>query len=376
MNDSVNPNRIGDGSVASTRMTTQSTSPSLASKTAHRPSPRQRLLAALAGLLPRNLLASNPPSGRTNSSSSYKGASRALGVTALLAVLAVGLLFLLPGGLVRAQDAGTIGYPENGTDAVATFTAVDPEADHITWSLSGVDADRFTIVGGVLRFSSSPDYENAADAGGDNTYVVMVIASDGTNSDTEDVEIEVTNVDEAGTVMLTTLQPQVEVELTATLVDSDVVDGIVTWMWFRGNDIIAGAIGDTYTPMAGDVGSILKAKATYRDGEDTENDKNAEAASVHAVRAKPATNIAPTFPDQDLTMTGPQTAQTRMVAENTPSGRNIGAAVVASDSGDVLTYSIDTNIDTAEATFDIDRASGQLKTQAPLNAEGTDPRTP
>ena len=166
----------------------------------------------------------------------------------------------------------------------------------------------------------------------------MVIASDGANEDTEDVQIEVTNVDEAGTVMLSTLQPQVEVALTADLTDSDVVvDGTVTWMWFRGNDIIAGAIGDTYTPMAGDVGSILKAKATYRDGEDTENDKNAEAASVHAVRAKPATNIAPTFPDQDLTTTGPQTAQTRMVAENTPSGRNIGAAVVASDSGDVLT---------------------------------------
>ena len=40
----------------------------------------------------------NPPSGRTNPSSPYKGASRALGVTALLAVLAFGLLLLLPGG--------------------------------------------------------------------------------------------------------------------------------------------------------------------------------------------------------------------------------------------------------------------------------------
>ena len=357
MNDSVNPNHIGDGSVASTRMTTRSTPPSLASKTAHRPSPRQRLLAALAGLLPRNLLASNPPSGRTNSSSSYKGASRALGVTAFLAALAVGLLFLLPGGPAWAQ-AGTIEYPENGTDAVATFTAVDPEADHITWSLNGEDADDFTIVGGVLRFDSSPNYEAPGDGDGDNTYEVTVTASDGTNEDTEAVEIEVTNVDEAGTVMLSTLQPQVEVALTATLTDSDIVSGTATWMWFRGSDIIAGAIGATYTPMAGDVGSILKAKATYRDGEDTENDKNAEAASVHAVRAKPATNIAPTFPDQDLSSPGPQTGQTRMVAENTPSGRNIGAAVVASDSGDVLTYSID---DTAEATFRHRQGNGSVE---------------
>ena len=329
------------------------------------------LRSVLARLFHRRSSPPNPNNPHSNRSSSSLpiSASRALGVTAFLAALAVGLLFLLPGGLVWAQDAGPIEYPENGTDAVATFTAVDPEADHITWSLTGDDADDFTIVGGVLRFDSPPNYEAPADMGGDNTYEVTVTASDdGTNTGTEDVEIEVTNVDEAGTVMLSTLQPQVEVALTATLVDSDVVSDTATWMWFRGNDIIAGGIGDTYTPMAGDVGSVLKAKATYRDGEDTENDKNAEEASVHAVRAKPATNIAPAFPDQDSTTNGPQTGQTRMVAENTPSGRNIGAAVVATDSGDVLTYSID---DMAEATFDIDRATGQLKTQAPLDTEGT-----
>ena len=280
------------------------------------------------------------------------------------------MLFLLPGGALHAQDS-PIMYAENGMDPVATFTAVDPEGDAIIWTLTGADAEDFTITGGVLRFKESPDFESGQGSGtGNNTYVVMVNASAGTGSDTEDVMIQVTNVDEPGTVTLSTLQPQVEVALTAALVDSD-SDGVsdtATWMWFRGNDIIAGAVGDTYTPMAGDVGSILKAKATYRDGEDTENDKNAEAASVHAVRAKPATNIAPTFPDQDLTMIGPQTAQTRMVAENTPSGRNIGAAVVASDSGDVLTYSIDV---TDDMTFDIDRATGQLKTQAPLDAEAT-----
>ena len=195
-------------------------------------------------------------------------------------------------------------YAENGMDPVATFTAVDPEGDAIIWTLTGADAEDFTITGGVLRFKESPDFESGQGSGtGNNTYVVMVNASAGTGSDTEDVMIQVTNVDEPGTVTLSTLQPQVEVALTAALVDSD-SDGVsdtATWMWFRGNDIIAGAVGDTYTPMAGDVGSILKAKATYRDGEDTENDKNAEAASVNAVRAKPATNIPPAFPDQVLT---------------------------------------------------------------------------
>ena len=220
----------------------------------------------------------------------------------------------------------------------------------------------------MLRFSSSPDYETAADTGGDNNYVVTVTASDGTNSDTKDVVIIVTNVDEAGTVNLSTLQPQVEVALTATLVDSDgVVSGTPAWMWFRGSSVIVSETSTTYVPVVGDIGFILEARATYRDGEDTKNDKTAVGRSARSVLSEPNSNTAPAFPDQDVTTTGSQTAQTRMVAENTPSGRNIGAPVVATDSGDVLTYSIDP---TAEVTFDIDRATGQLKTQAPLDAEG------
>ena len=43
-------------------------------------------------------------------------------------VLALSLLFLLPGGLAQAQTAEQFfTYPENGTDPVATFTASDPE---------------------------------------------------------------------------------------------------------------------------------------------------------------------------------------------------------------------------------------------------------
>ena len=234
-----------------------------ATETVPRPSPRERLLAALAGLLPRNLPASKPPSGRTNSSSSYKGASRALGVTAL--VLAVGLLFLLPGGLAWAQDAETIQYPENGTDAVATFTAIDPEGESVTWAVAGTDDAAFSIENGVLRFKSSPDFESPGAS--DNSYEVTVRASDGGQDTTamEAVTVRVTNVEEAGMVMLSTLQPQVAVAITATLTDPDTIVGTdlatITWQWYRGNIPIAGgtngagAITSMYTPAAGDVGS-------------------------------------------------------------------------------------------------------------------------
>ena len=50
----------------------------------------------------------------------------AFSAVAFLAVLAVGLLFLLPGGLLQAQDDGTIEYAENGTDPVATYDGHRP----------------------------------------------------------------------------------------------------------------------------------------------------------------------------------------------------------------------------------------------------------
>ena len=193
------------------------------------------------------------------------------GILLAVSMLAIAMLY----NPLFAQDSGTIEYAENGTGSVATYTAVDPEGDGVTWTLTGADAGDFTIVGGVLVFAAPPDFEAPADGDTNNTYVIIVNASDGTASDTEGVVIKVTNVDEPGTVTLSTLQPQVEEELIATLSDSDmVVEGTLTWMWFQGSSVIAGAVDATYTPMAGDVGSILEAKATYMDGEDADNDKD------------------------------------------------------------------------------------------------------
>ena len=52
-----------------------------------------------------------------------------------VSLLAVSLMFMLPGGLLHAQADEEIQYPENGTGPVATFTAIDPEgANRFSWS--------------------------------------------------------------------------------------------------------------------------------------------------------------------------------------------------------------------------------------------------
>ena len=267
-------------------------------------------------------------------------------------------------------------YAENGTGTVATFTAEDPEGESIVWSLDGDDMDEFTIVNGVLRFKSAPDYEAPADVGGNNMYEVTVQASDGGvgTTATEVVAIEVTNVDEPGTVTLSTLQPQVDAVITATLDDPDnETANTVTWQWYQGSSPITGAddgqssINSMYTPTTGDVGSRLRARAMYNDGEDEDEDKTAQEDSANSVRRAPASNRDPVFPDQDLTTPNVQdTDQEREVAENTPAGRNLGPRVAATDPGDVLTYSTSG----ADAVaFDINRATGQLTTKAALDYE-------
>ena len=95
----------------------------------------------------------------------------------------------------------TFSYRENGTAAVYTFRATDPEGSAITWSLSGADDDDFTIdETGVLAFANPPNYESPADSGRDNVYEVTVVARDDAfNSGMLGVVVTVTRADPAST---------------------------------------------------------------------------------------------------------------------------------------------------------------------------------
>ena len=94
----------------------------------------------------------------------------------------------------------SISIPEN-TTIVTTVTATDADVgDIITYSISGgADAARFTInsSNGALAFSLPPDFEAPTDANADNQYIVIVQASDGSNTDTQTITVTVTDVSDA-----------------------------------------------------------------------------------------------------------------------------------------------------------------------------------
>ena len=78
-------------------------------------------------------------------------------------------------------------------------TDADVPAQPLTYSLSGVDAAKFTINSGtgVLTFGSAPNFEAPTDAGGNNVYDVIVQASDGVLFDAQAIAVTVADVNEA-----------------------------------------------------------------------------------------------------------------------------------------------------------------------------------
>ena len=243
-----------------------------------------------------------------------------------------------------------------GEDIGEPVAATDPEDNTLTYSLDTDGAASFDINKdtGQLRTKADLDHEATA------TYSVTVTATDTAGATgTISVRIDVNNLDEAGTVTLSSQQPLVAFPLTATLDDPDNVSGSETWLWARSPDgtsvgtLIDGATSATYTPVAGDVGDYLQATASYTDGAGP--DKSAQAISANAVELAPGRN-APVFTD------GP--TATRSIPRNTPAGVNIGAPVSATDAdNDVLTYSLG---GPDGAGFALDRSSGQLLTKDPL----------
>ena len=195
-----------------------------------------------------------------------------------------------------------------------------------------------------MQTQAALDYETKSG------YTVTVTASDGTLTATVDVTVTVTNIDEAGTVTLSTNQPPARAEITAALTDPDEgVTGAV-WQWERSSDgntdwADIGTSSPSYTPVDGDVGYHLRATASYTDGHGP--GKTAQAASTQAVQA--GANRPPEFDSATAT---------REVPENTEAGENIGSPITANDpDNDTLTYTLG---GADASSFDIGRSTGQI----------------
>ncbi len=255
-------------------------------------------------------------------------------------------------------DVALLTVDENtppGTLVGDAITATDPDGDVLTYSLSGTDASSFVLDGstGQITVGSGTmlDYES-----GPTRYTVIVSVHDGrdaygnddsTTDDRIEVSIDVSNVDEAGTVSVSSERPKVGAALAASLSDLDGSVSDTSWQWAASSDgsnwsDISGANSDSYTPVADDVGIYLQATASYTDG-------HGPGKSAHAVMERQTAQRDPSF-EGDVTLL--------TVDENTPPGTLVGDAITATDpDGDILTYSLS---GTEASSFVIDGSTGQI----------------
>ena len=221
-------------------------------------------------------------------------------------------------------------FPENSPTSrqVGRYTSTDPEGATVTLGLSSGGADFALASNGVLTFRASPDYEDG------NRHSPIVRAVAGSHTVNKTVTVNIQNLEEPGTISLSTVQPQEGTSMSAELVDDDGPTG-TTWQWYRtssrgstGSEITNADLR-VYIPDADDVGSYLRAVASYDDGHGT--GKTADVVSANRVQEAPPDPEAPVFPaDGDYG---------RTIRENLPAGRNIGAPVTATDANnDRLTY--------------------------------------
>jgi serralysin len=104
---------------------------------------------------------------------------------------------LVPATGLTISGRTSVSLAEGGSTAVGTYTVRGMNAASATWTVSGTDAGAFSISStGALSFRATPDYEIPADANADNVYMVTLTASAAGESDTHDVVVTVTDVDE------------------------------------------------------------------------------------------------------------------------------------------------------------------------------------
>ena len=178
--------------------------------------------------------------------------------------------------------------PEGAVVDVAA--AGDADGDSLTYSVSGAGAAKFN---NVFNFNASTgeitvksdaniDYESS-----DKSYSITVSVTDGedasgaaesppTTDATTSVSIEVINIDDPGTVTLSTTAPRVGSMLTASISDQDGTPLLTNAQWSRApradalfididgaNRYSAHRGESNYTPTAADQGKYLKVTLTY-----------------------------------------------------------------------------------------------------------------
>jgi hypothetical protein len=141
----------------------------------------------------------------------------------------------VPNNAPTISSSATFSAAENQT-AIGSVTATDVDGDSLTYSISGSEINISNS--GVLTFATAPDYESK------NTYTATVTVSDGTASTTQDITVNVTDVNE-------NVAPTITSSSTFTIAENQTSVGSVT-ATDPENQSLTYAIYSLPAPLAGE----------------------------------------------------------------------------------------------------------------------------
>ena len=267
-----------------------------------------------------------------------------------------------------ANSTATRSIAENtaaNTNIGTAISATDPDTgDTLTYTLGGADAAAFRInsTNGRLKTRAALDYETKT------SYTVTITVSDSKLTDTIDVTINVTDVDEnrapsfadgTSTTRSIAENTAADTNIGSAVSATDPDDDTLTYT-LSGTDAAAFSIVSTSGQLQTNAALDYETKSSYSVTVSvSDGNGGSDSISVNVNVTDVDENRAPVFTEGDST--------TRSIAENTDSGTNIGEAVAATDAdSDTLTYTLGS---TDAASFSIVSTSGQLQTKAPLDYE-------
>ena len=275
---------------------------------------------------------------------------------------------------------------EAGVNIGGAVSATDEDGDPLTYTLGGVDAAAFGIVGttGQLQTRAELDYETK------DAYSVTVMVSDG-NGGTDTIGVAISVTDENDDPIF--IEGDSTTRSVAENTEADVNIGGAVSATDEDGDTLMYTLGGVDAASFGIVGSSGQLQTRAPLDYETQNaysvaimvsDGNGGTDTIGvAISVTDKDEIVPdeepvpvtegiVVPKVDETVkTHPPVFAgdkiTRFVAENTPADVKIGSPVSATDADDdTLTYSLG-GVDAT--SFGIVKSSGQLQTKAPLDYE-------
>jgi len=227
------------------------------------------------------------------------------------------------------SSSATFSAAENQT-AIGSISASDADGDSLTYSISGSEINISSS--GVLTFATAPDYETK------NSYTATVTVSDGTNAVTQDITINITDVDEAPTITSSS---------TFTIAENQTSVGSVT-ATDPENQSLTYAIYSLPAPLAGEQysgGSINSSTGaiTLNGTGFNYEERTSITAQVEVSDGTNAVTQDITINITDVNEAAPNAAPTISSSANFSAAENqtaIGSVTATDADGDSLTYSI------------------------------------